>query len=198
MERKTDRRIKKTKASLHQAFSSLLKKKEYSDITVKELADEADITRKTFYLHYNTLDDLLREFMSERYKSIRDTMEDMDLFSEDFDYLNFFTHLKGLFKENPGLVKKLMNDTNSRYVMQQVMEENETQAIEHTKTHFDMKPEIMRIYFRYYTRGMSGSFLEWFTNPDTLSLEEFAETVKNINLQLREALLQYRKTQPDE
>lgn len=198
MERKTDRRIKKTKASLHQAFSSLLKKKDYSDIAVKELAGEADITRKTFYLHYNTLDDLLREFMTERYERMRDTMKDIDLFSEDFDYLSFFSHLQGLFEENHGLIKKLMDDTNSRYVMQQVMEENETKSFELVKTRFDMKPEILHIYFRYYTRGMSGSFLEWFMNPDTVPLEEFVETVKNINMQMWEALLQYRKTQPDE
>jgi len=198
MERKTDRRVKKTKTSLHQAFSNLLKKKDYSDITVKELADEADITRKTFYLHYNTLDDLLREFMAERYERMWDTMKEMDLFSEDFDYMSFFTHLQNLFEENHGLIKKLMDDTNSRYVMQQVMEENETKAFEHAKTRFDMKPEILHIYFRYYTRGMSGSFLEWFMNPDAVPLEEFVETVKNINMQMWEALLKYRKTQPDE
>ncbi len=80
MPRKPDRRIKKTKASLHQAFYNLLKKKNYSDITVKELADEADITRKTFYLHYNTLYDLLREFMAVPYERLRDNLQDMDLY----------------------------------------------------------------------------------------------------------------------
>jgi len=192
MSRKPDRRIKKTKASLHQAFYDLLKKKHYSDITVKELAEEADITRKTFYLHYNTLDDLLREFMAERYERLREPLEDMDLFSEDFDYLAFFTHIKDLFEENHDLIKKLMGDQNSRYVMQWVMEENENLTFERAKAHFDLRPEILRIYFRYYTRGISGTFLEWFTDPHAIPLEEFADTVKNINLQMRNALLKYR------
>ncbi|MCC8080724.1 MAG: TetR/AcrR family transcriptional regulator [Lachnospiraceae bacterium] len=192
MSRKPDRRIKKTKASLHQAFYELLKKKNYSDITVKELAEEADITRKTFYLHYNTLDDLLREFMAERYERLQKPMEDMDLFSEDFDYFAFFTHLYDLFLENHDLIKKLMDDQNSRYVMQRVMDENENLNFERTKVHFDLRPEILRIYFRYYTRGISGTFLEWFTNPDAIPLEEFVDTVRNINLQMRDALLKYR------
>ncbi|MCD7865358.1 MAG: hypothetical protein LUG54_04965 [Clostridiales bacterium] len=136
--------------------------------------------------------------MTERYERMRDTTKDIDLFSEDLDYLSFFSHLQGLFEENHGLIKKLMDDTNSRYVTQRVMEENETKSFELVKTRFDMKPEILHIYFRYYTRGMSGSFLEWFMNLDTVPLEEFVETVKNINMQMREALLQYRKTQPDE
>ncbi len=192
MPRKPDRRIKKTKASLHQAFYNLLKKKNYSDITVKELADEADITRKTFYLHYNTLDDLLREFMAERYERLRDSLQDMDLFSEDFDYLVFFTHLREVFDEYHDLVKKLLSDQNSRYIMQHVMEENESMAFERAKVNFDLKPEILRIYFRYYTRGISGTFLEWFADPNPIPLEEFADTVKNIQLQIRQGLMKYK------
>lgn len=193
MPRKPDRRIKKTKTSLHNAFYSLLKKKNYSDITVKELADEADITRKTFYLHYNTLDDLLREFLLERYDLIRETMESIDPFSEDCDYLSLFTKLRDLFAKNHDMIKKLMDDQNSRYIMQYVMEVNESRAFELAKSRFNMKPEILRIYFRYYTRGITGSFMEWFADPDILSLEEFADTVRNINLLIREALLKYRK-----
>ncbi|MCD7981847.1 MAG: TetR/AcrR family transcriptional regulator [Clostridiales bacterium] len=192
MARKPDRRIKKTKASLHQAFYNLLKKKNYSDITVKELADEADITRKTFYLHYNSLDDLLREFMTERYERLREPMEYADLFSEDFDYMGLFTHLRDVLEENHDIVKKLMNDQNSRYVMQHLMEENETLTFEHAKTHFNLRPEILHIYFRYYTRGISGTFLEWFADPNAIPLEEFVDTVKNINLQMRQALVKYR------
>lgn len=192
MSRKPDRRIKKTKASLHQAFYNLLKKKNYSDITVKELAEEADITRKTFYLHYNTLDDLLREFMAERYERLREPLADINLFSEDFDYLALFTHLSNLVSENHALIKKLMDDQNSRYILQRVMEENENLDFERAKPHFNLRPEILRIYFRYYTRGISGTFLEWFTDPHAIPLEEFADTVKNINLQMRDALLKYR------
>ncbi len=193
MQKKQDRRIKKTKISLYNAFSDLLKKKDYSEITVKELAEEADITRKTFYLHYNTLDDLLVELLTERYNQIWEPMNDIDLFSGDFDYMEFFTNLRNLFEEHQSLAKKMMNDQNSRYVMQRVMEENENRAFELVKTRFDMKPEILRIYFRYYMRGITGTFAEWFATPDALPLEEFVDTIKNINLQMRQALLQYRK-----
>ncbi|MCD8148573.1 MAG: TetR/AcrR family transcriptional regulator [Clostridiales bacterium] len=195
MQKKPDRRIKKTKVSLYNAFYDLLKKKDYSEITVKELAEEADITRKTFYLHYNTLDDLLWEFLTERYSQIRESMNDIDLFSEDFNYMEFFTHLRELFENHQDLLKKIMGGQNSRYVMQRVMEENEIKAFECVKNRFDMKPEILLIYFRYYTRGITGTFMEWFADPGTLSMEEFVYTIKSINLQMRQALLPYRKKQ---
>ncbi|MCD8046248.1 MAG: TetR/AcrR family transcriptional regulator [Clostridiales bacterium] len=192
MQKKPDRRIKKTKVSLHNAFYELLKIKNYSDITVKELADRADITRKTFYLHYNTLDDLLWEFLTTYYDDIREQIGRIDLFSPDFDYLVFFTNLRNLFEEHKDLCQKLMSDQNSRYVMQRAMEENENQAFEHVKARFDIKPEILNIYFHYYTRGITGTFLEWLANPGALSLEEYVDTIKNINLQIRQALLPHR------
>ncbi len=52
MEKKIDRRILRTQKAIHQAFIELLEQHEMDDISVKMIADQADIGRKTFYLHY--------------------------------------------------------------------------------------------------------------------------------------------------
>ena len=52
MPEKTDRRIRKTKAQLRAGLAKLMKEKNINEITVRELVDEADINRSTFYLHY--------------------------------------------------------------------------------------------------------------------------------------------------
>lgn len=54
---KIDRRIQKTNQSLQLAFRKLASTKSYRDITVKELTETAKINRKTFYLHYDSIDD---------------------------------------------------------------------------------------------------------------------------------------------
>ena len=59
--RKTDRRIEKTKQAMRHAFVELLKKKPYNAITISELTREADIDRRTFYLHYECIEDLVSE-----------------------------------------------------------------------------------------------------------------------------------------
>lgn len=52
-EKKTDRRVIKTKKAIHMAFVKLLSQKSVNEITVKDIADEADINRKTFYNYYS-------------------------------------------------------------------------------------------------------------------------------------------------
>ena len=58
MEKKIDRRVRKTKQQLQDGFIQLRKKKDLKDITVKELCELTDLNRGTFYLHYKDIYDL--------------------------------------------------------------------------------------------------------------------------------------------
>ncbi len=54
-----DRRVRKTRRQLKECLTRLLKEKKIQDITVRELAEMADINRGTFYLHYKDVFDLM-------------------------------------------------------------------------------------------------------------------------------------------
>lgn len=46
---KPDRRVARTKKAIKNAFAELMSEKEISEITVKDIAETADVNRKTFY-----------------------------------------------------------------------------------------------------------------------------------------------------
>lgn len=50
-----------TAKRMDEAFLKLLEKKDFAYITVKEICAKAKVNRSTFYLHYETLNDLLDE-----------------------------------------------------------------------------------------------------------------------------------------
>lgn len=60
---KEDLRTIRTKESIKFAFVSLLKEKSYNSISVSEIASRARINRNTFYLHYESKDDLIEHLL---------------------------------------------------------------------------------------------------------------------------------------
>jgi AcrR family transcriptional regulator len=51
---KPDRRIERTRQSLFQALAALSAEKGYTAVTVQDIADRANISRSTFYAHFNS------------------------------------------------------------------------------------------------------------------------------------------------
>ncbi len=68
----TDPRILRSRRMLMDALAKLLTKKEFEDISVQEIADEATLNRATFYLHYPDKNALLQGMTEVRF---RDLME---------------------------------------------------------------------------------------------------------------------------
>ncbi|MCL1992984.1 MAG: hypothetical protein FWG66_08560 [Spirochaetes bacterium] len=64
-EGKGDLRVQRTHDAICKTFTEMLLKMDYEKITIKSLAKLANINRKTFYLHYNSLDDLLEELLQK-------------------------------------------------------------------------------------------------------------------------------------
>ncbi len=55
-----DRRVPRTRGMLQHALNSLILKKDYEAITIKDICEAANVGRSTFYAHYTSKDDLKR------------------------------------------------------------------------------------------------------------------------------------------
>lgn len=60
---RTDRRIQRTRALLHEALGALIREKPYDRISVAEILDRAGVSRSTFYIHFRRKDELLMSSM---------------------------------------------------------------------------------------------------------------------------------------
>jgi AcrR family transcriptional regulator len=66
----TDPRILRSRRMLMDALTSLLAKKDFEDISVQEIADEATLNRATFYLHYPDKGTLLHALSDFRFRDL--------------------------------------------------------------------------------------------------------------------------------
>jgi AcrR family transcriptional regulator len=60
-----DRRVLKTRQALHQALIALILEKGYDAITVKDIIEQANVGRSTFYAHYTDKEELLQGGLSD-------------------------------------------------------------------------------------------------------------------------------------
>lgn len=117
MEKTMDRRQRKTREAIFNAFTKLLSKKDFNRITVGEIIDGADVGRATFYAHFETKDYLLKEFCEELFCHIFDAENDsghghrhiFDCDSSKSVFLHLFQHLQ----KNDNNILNLLSSPNN-------------------------------------------------------------------------------------
>ncbi|MFF2483472.1 TetR/AcrR family transcriptional regulator [Paenibacillus sp. NPDC058071] len=100
MEEKIDRRIKKSRKAIQSAFLTLLLHDGFDSITVKTLTEEADISRKTFYLHFTDKYDLLNTIVQEQIEGLKSTCNESeanDLIESAIVWFHYFEQKKDFF-----------------------------------------------------------------------------------------------------
>ncbi len=118
-----DRRQKKTREAIFDAFSSLLARKNYGDISVQDIIDAANIGRSTFYSHFETKDYLLRDLLEELFGHIISTAMGISdgargcALGESTDsvFLHLLRHLQENDRNIMGLLSSQNNEIFLRY-----------------------------------------------------------------------------------
>ena len=93
-----NRRSQFTKQIIQQTFFDLLKEKGLNKITVKEIAEKADINRGTFYRYYTDVLDLYNKIQSSYIQTVKQEFSESDLNLE-----KSLTTLLNFVKKDEGL-----------------------------------------------------------------------------------------------
>ena len=99
-----DRRIVKTREAIMKAYLDLITEKGTSRVSISELARRANIDRKTFYLHYNSVDDVLREYVENKFNRVVSVMEENHYFDDPFNAELLVDLLDRFYKEEEELL----------------------------------------------------------------------------------------------
>ena len=91
-----DRRIKKTENQILQATLRLLQKHSMDDLSIKEICNEANVSRSTFYLHYTEPRDVIEQLYNDVAITLTNILDNFDFSYNSFDHKDF---LIGIFEE---------------------------------------------------------------------------------------------------
>ena len=112
-----DRRQKRTRDAIINAFTLLLAKENYNQISVQQIIDTANIGRTTFYSHYETKESLLEDLCKELFGHIMDTAQGLPHGHYHFSCGNsddsVFLHLLSHLQENNYNILQLLSSPNN-------------------------------------------------------------------------------------
>lgn len=113
-----DSRIVKTKRDIRNALVELLKEIPFEKVTIKLVSEKAMVARPTFYAHYNTVQDILIDYLQDLYETASSTIDKYDLSIENLQNYFIWTRklreiIDLLYKNNlEGIIYKL----NRKYI----------------------------------------------------------------------------------
>lgn len=186
---KSESKYFNTAKKMDEAFLQLLEKKDFSYITVKEICEKARVNRSTFYLHYETLEDLLSEsveYMNEqflehmKYSSVN-FMEQIKECSADelyliepkylLPYLEYIQKNKRLFFTAIMRAKTLRLDDSYDKLFRHVF----TPILERYK----VPVENRRYIITFYIQGIMAVITEWLKNDCKDSIEHIMTVIRH-------------------
>jgi AcrR family transcriptional regulator len=150
---------------------------EYGKITIKELTARAQINRKTFYLHYPSLDDLLNEMQKELAEGfskcidsfggimdISDITRAFFLYTDDHDVLKQRILCSGAYHATGEKIAYHIMDQNRKII------ENDGRMDAHTQ----------KIVAAYLTAGMLEVYRQWAIDGRKISIEKLIEITSRL------------------
>lgn len=177
-----------TAARMDEAFLELIEKKDFAYITVKEICEKAGVNRSTFYLHYETLDDLLAEsvqhiidefiaFMPhdtadflEKLQNRR--LEELYLITPEYlvPYLAYIKEHRRIFQAAIAQASLLqMEDTYqklNRYVLTPIL------------NRYQVPTNVQKYMMQFYIQGLMAIISQWLKDDCKDSIEHIVSIIQ--------------------
>ena len=184
---KSESKYFNTAEKMDKAFLELLQKKELAFITVKEICQSAGVNRSTFYLHYETIGDILEESLEymnnkflETFKDRQSVLPEIESCSPDeliwikpeylLPYLNYVKNNRQLYQaamKNPAVFgadrtyKKMFE-----HIFDPVLER------------FDFPLDERHYLMAFYLKGIAGIIEEWLKGGCEDDIEHITKVIE--------------------
>ncbi len=157
-----DRRVRRTQRLLQEALIALVIEKGYRNLTIQDVARRADIGYRTFFRHYESLDDLLIQVTS---KTLDELDQRLNLYQLETDRERTLLQKSiGLFQfvqERTAIFRVLLLDDNVRFTLQPLLQRVRQRFMEALPPQNRIPPPILANHLVISTLALLRWWLEF-------------------------------------
>ena len=174
-----------TASLMDEALLALLQKKEYEFITIKEVCQKAGVNRSTFYLHYESMDDLLKESIKMINKRFYDAFGKLpfpDVAKLDkkqcvFVTAEYLTPYLTFIKDNKE-VFRLRCDKSALFESQKTFDSMYKKLFQPVLDKFGVPKSEQAYLFSYYFGGTLRVVMKWLENECEKPVDEVVKIIE--------------------
>ncbi len=178
--KKTDRRVQKTRRAIRRAFVQMLSRKELDCITVTDIAEAADINRKTFYNYYSGVADVLAEIEDELVTAFQADLQDYDFGQEVEDVRLAFGRLWDLIAGDQEFYHRLFHQGKDFHLVEKLTEMLRERSLECYLAHGGADPQVVEIAVDFVVSGVMAVQKHWFLSGQRMPLDQLCRITVEI------------------
>lgn len=177
---RTDRRIEKTIKATETAYFELLSEKKNDRITITELADRANIDRKTFYLHYNSVDDVIDRHSRATVARIMAELENKGFFNDVLDVSVFFETVLAVREEELQEFEVLQDPEIAALAWKHAENNLKDMLSDIAYRFFDEPDPKMELSIKFYTAGIMSIFVSYIRQEIDIDPHELVRILSDL------------------
>lgn len=184
-----DKRVMKTRRAIHNAMTRLLTLKPIEEITVTELADAAEINRKTFYNYYNSVYMVAEEMEDEIVERFEETLRSIDFETLLKDPQTTFNTLARIIASDLDFYETILTNRNQVYFLQKIVTSLKERIM---ALYFDRNScdfELQEYMLEYIISGLVSVYQKWFESGRKADLGELSKYISMLAVYGVESIL---------
>ena len=174
---KIDRRIMHTKNAICNALMELMSYKDINAITVRELSETANISRKTFYNYYSSVHEVLSEIEAGLLEIMDDKMAHVRYADLLNDPTKMLTRVTETIEENPTFYRFLLNINSSDPFIQRLYGEVKGRLKNSMRSQLTLSDRHLDILIEYHLPAIINVYKLCLNRATDFSVEEISHLV---------------------
>lgn len=175
MEKRIDRRTRKTRELLRNGLAELMEQKSIKEITVKELVEKVDINRSTFYLHYSDIYEMMETIENDLVEEIQKSVQDHPVSPFNEASFPFIEDIFSILEENKKICTALLGPNGDMAFLHQIQSILEEHSLRVLSEKFPDKIEDLKYAYSFCMSGCSGLIKTWLEGKYSESPQHMAE-----------------------
>ena len=176
--KKEYRNAARTKKMIRNAFTELLgEKKSMETITATELAEKADISKSTFYNHYENIYEVFEEFENEIIEELSKVLDEIER-DQATEYDAYIKKVMDFLKGKEDLYRKVIFSPDIKFFIDKLKVTISKKVFaESVVLPFSSNKAVRYVQIRFLTNACVDTVVDYFKGLFDMTLDEVGEII---------------------